>query len=121
MAGGKASRRYTRVKKRARKKAGKAGRMQKPSLNVEEPAKISKTDYRMVEGFCRLCKAKIHGDISLVNHASSHGSDITLSRYLSMSEDGRFQTISSLASKYLTAREPDWYAEMCNRLNGRLP
>ena len=116
MAGRKTSRRHTKIKKR---KKGKVGKRKAKVVRIEaveglvyEPVEVDRTNYKVVEGFCNVCGAKIYGDISLVNHASSHDSGLTISGYLSMSEDDRLQTVSELASKYLTAREPSWYGKM---------
>ena len=125
MAGRKTIRRHAKIKKKGKGKVGKRKakvvRIEAVEGLVYEPVKVTRADYKVVEGFCRLCGVKIYGDISLINHVLSHDSDITMTKYLSRGEDERFQTISSLALKYLTAREPDWYAKMCNRLNGGLP
>jgi len=117
MAGRKTSRRHTKIKKKKKGKAGKRKankvvRIEAVEGLVYEPVKVDRTNYKNVEGFCNVCGAKIYGDISLVNHASSHGSGLTISGYLSMGEDDRLQTVSELASKYLTAREPSWYGKM---------
>jgi|GEM_PF-6292663 len=94
MAGRKTSRRHTKIKKR---KKGKVGKRKAKVVRVEaveglvyEPVKVTRADYKVVKGFCNVCGAKIYGDISLVNHASSHDSGLTISRYLSMSGDDRF-------------------------------
>ena len=116
MAGRKTSRRHTKIKK---KKKGKVGKRKAKVVRIEaveglvyEPVKVTRADHKNVEGFCKICGAKIYGDISLINHASSHDSGLTISGYLSMSEDDRLQTVSELVSKYLTAREPSWYVKM---------
>jgi len=118
MAGRKTIRRHTKIMKR---KKGKVGKRKAKVVRIEaveglvyEPVEVDRTNYKDVEGFCKVCGAKIYGDISLVNHASSHGSGLTISRYLSMSEDDRFQTVSELPSKYLTARETGWYRSTSN-------
>jgi len=111
-------------KKRAKKKAGKARRVKrkvekpgkkpaKPAMEPPrgelEPVKVSKTDYKHVEGFCRICGAKVYGDLSLIYHALEHDRGVTASQYASMSEDSKFNVISELASKLLTSTEPKWY------------
>jgi hypothetical protein len=111
-------------KKRAKKRAGKARRVKrkvekpgkkpaKPAMEPPrgelEPVRVSKTDYKHVEGFCRICGAKVYGDLSLIYHALEHDRGVTASQYASMSEDSKFNVISELASKLLTATEPKWY------------
>ena len=111
MVGRRTSRRHAKIRKRKKEKTGKRKatvvRMEAVEGLVYEPVKVDRTNYKVVEGFCKIC-----GDISLVNHASSHDSGLTISGYLSMSEDDRLQTVSELASKYLTAREPSWHVKM---------
>ena len=123
MAGRRTSRRHAKIRKRKKEKTGKrkatvvrmeAGVREAVERLVYEPVKVTRKDYKDVEGFCKICGAKIYGDISLVNHASSHDSGLTISGHLSMSEDDRLQTVSELASKYLTAREPGWYRSISN-------
>jgi hypothetical protein len=106
-------------KKRAKKKAGKVRRtrrVKKPGKPIMEPprggfepVKVSKTDYKHVEGFCKICGAKVYGDLSVIYHALEHDRGVTASQYASMSEDSKFKVISELASKLLTATEPKWY------------
>jgi hypothetical protein len=96
------------------KRAGKPGKKPvKPAMEPPrgelEPVKVSKTDYKHVEGFCRVCGAKIYGDLSLIYHALEHDRGVTASQYASMSEDSKFNVISELASKLLTATEPKWH------------
>jgi len=124
MMGRRTSRRHAKIRKRKKEKAGKRKKRKVTVVRMEagvreaveglvyEPVKVTRTNYKDVEGFCNVCGAKIYGDISLVNHASSHGSGLTISGYLSMSEDDRFQKVSELPSKYLTAREPSWHVKM---------
>jgi len=91
------------------------GRKLRKAKKVErkEPVRVSESDYKHVEGFCKLCGAKIYGDIPLISHASEkHDGRITLSKYLSMGEDERFKIIKELALKYLTLSIPKWYREM---------
>jgi len=118
MVGRRTSRRHAKIRKRKKEKTGKRKatvvRMEAVEGLVYEPVKVDRTNYKVVEGFCKIC-----GDISLVNHASSHDSGLTISGltisgYLSMNEDDRLQTVSELASKYLTAREPGWYRSISN-------
>jgi hypothetical protein len=97
-----------------RRKIGKSGK--KPAKPTVEPPRgklkpvtVSRTDYKHVEGFCKICGAKVYGDLSLIYHALEHDRGVTASQYASMNEDSKFNVISELASKLLTATEPEWY------------
>jgi hypothetical protein len=97
-----------------RRKVGKPGK--KPAKPTVEPPRgklkpvtVSRTDYKHVKGFCRMCGAKVFGDVSLIYHALEHDKGVTASQYASMSEDSKFKVISELASKLLTSTEPKWY------------
>ena len=79
-----------------------------PSRGRLKPVTVSRTDYKHVEGFCRMCGAKVFGDVSLIYHALEHDRGVTASQYASMSEDSKFKVISELASKLLTSTEPKW-------------
>ncbi len=104
------------VAKRAGRKARRAGRRRRKHRRPVEtpgrgfkPVEVSKTNYKSVEGFCRICGAKIHGDNALINHVSEHDGGIAIGRYASMDEDARFNTIFKLAERFLTSTEPEWY------------
>jgi hypothetical protein len=112
VAGKKRAKRARRA--RRVKRAGKPGKKPvKPAMEPPkeglEPVEVSRTDYKRVEGFCRICGAKVYGDLSLIYHALEHDRGVTASQYASMSEDSKFNVISELASKLLTATEPKWY------------
>jgi hypothetical protein len=84
-----------------------------------EPVTVSRTDYKHIEGFCRICGAKVYGDLSLIYHALEHDREVTASQYASMNEDSKFNVISELASKLLTATEPKWYRTLDIDVAGR--
>jgi hypothetical protein len=109
----RAGKRAEKVRRAKRKVEKPVKRPVKPTMEPPrgelEPVKVSKTDYKHVEGFCRVCGAKIYGDLSLIYHALEHDRGVTASQYASMSEDSKFKVISELASKLLTATEPKWY------------
>jgi predicted GTPase len=108
------ARRAKRRMQKTRKTIDLGEALEKPAY---KPVEVTKTNYSIVEGFCRVCGAKIYGDKSLIHHLLEHDSDLTVSNYLSMSEDEKFKAISALASKYLTAREPKWYTKTFNPLS----
>ncbi len=93
--------------RKAKRKARKAGEKIKKE---DSEVRVVESGYMYVEGFCKLCGAKIYGDIPLISHTSEkHDERITLSKYLSMGEDEKFKTIRELALKYLTLSIPKWY------------
>jgi len=107
-----------------RRKVGKPGK--KPAKPTVEPPRgklkpvtVSRTDYKHVEGFCKICGAKVYGDLSLIYHALEHDRGVTASQYASMNEDSKFNVISELASKLLTATEPKWYRTLDIDVAGR--
>jgi hypothetical protein len=110
---GKVKRARRKIEK-PKKKLEKPGKKPvKPTMEPPrgelEPVKVSKTDYKHVEGFCRVCGAKVYGDLSLIYHALEHDRGVTASQYASMNEDSKFNVISELASKLLTSTDPKWY------------
>ena len=114
--------------KKARRRAGGAGRRRREHRSPLEtsrigfkPVEVSKADYRMVEGFCRICGAKVHGDTALINHVSGHDGGITIGRYASMDEDARFNTILKLAERFLTSTAPEWYKAYTTLKYGEQP
>jgi hypothetical protein len=89
-------------KKVKRKKSGKKRKMSK--AGEVGSVEVKPEGYRRVEGYCRLCGAKIHGDIALVSHALDHGEEVTVEKYLRMDDDFRYSTISRLAYKLLSVK-----------------
>jgi len=105
-----------RTKRKVEKPKKLGEKLVKPTMEPPrgelEPVTVSRTDYKHVEGFCRMCGAKVFGDVSLIYHALEHDKGVTASQYASMSEDSKFKVISELASKLLTSTEPRWYREL---------
>jgi hypothetical protein len=90
-----------RVKRRGKGKRREKRRRLSKAGEVES-VEVKPESYRRVEGYCRLCGAKIHGDIALVSHALDHGEEVTVEKYLRMDDDFRYSTISRLAYKLLS-------------------